>query len=150
MVRRKNKIVVEPFDDIRIIGINSHLEDYKLAWHINNVLKINLIKYSDIINEDGQPFSFYLYDGGENSNAFNLVGLVNEEAKWIKLPLPTDYLIVIRNFITEDSYQAITSKIKQIPGVILVYNVDVEKTRKIDNLLEDIEIHEIELIKSRD
>lgn len=150
MVRRKNKIVVEPFDDIRIIGINSHLEDYKLAWHINNVLKINLIKYSDIINEDGQPFSFYLYDGGENSNAFNLVGLVNEEAKWIKLPLPTDYLIVIRNFITEDSYQAITSKIKQIPGVILVYNVDVEKTRKIDNLLEDIEIHEIELVKVRD
>ncbi|MCQ2322786.1 MAG: IPExxxVDY family protein [Bacteroidales bacterium] len=150
MVRRKNKIVVEPFDDIRIIGINSHLEDYKLAWHINNVLNINLIKYSDIVNEDGQAFSFYLYDGGENSNAFNLVGLVNEEAKWIKLPLPTDYLIVIRNFITEDSYQAITSKIKQIPGVILVYNVDVEKTRKIDNLLEDIEIHEIELIKSRD
>lgn len=150
MVRRKNKIVVEPFDDIRIIGINSHLEDYKLAWHINNVLNINLIKYSDIVNEDGQAFSFYLYDGGENSNTFNLVGLVNEEAKWIKLPLPTDYLIVIRNFITEDSYQAITSKIKQIPGVILVYNVDVEKTRKIDNLLEDIEIHEIELIKSRD
>lgn len=150
MVRRKNKIVVEPFDDIRIIGINSHLEDYKLAWHINNVLNINLIKYSDIVNEDGQAFSFYLYDGGENSNAFNLVGLVNEEAKWIKLPLPTDYLIVIRNFITEDSYQAITSKIKQIPGVILIYNVDVEKTRKIDNLLEDIEIHEIELIKSRD
>ncbi|MCQ2317715.1 MAG: IPExxxVDY family protein [Bacteroidales bacterium] len=150
MVKKKNKIVVEPFDDIRIIGINSHLEDYKLAWHINNVLKINLIKYSDIINEDGQPFSFYLYDGGENSNAFNLVGLVNEEAKWIKLPLPTDYLIVIRNFITEDSYQAITSKIKQIPGVILVYNVDVEKTRKIDNLLEDIEIHEIELVKVRD
>lgn len=149
MVRKKNKIVVEPFDDIRIIGINSHLEDYKLAWYINNVLKINLLKYSDIINEDGQPFSFYLYDGGENSNAFNLVELSNGESKWMKMALPTDYLIVIRNFITEESYQALISKIKQIPGVILVYNVDIEKTKKIDNLLEDIEIHEIELIKSR-
>lgn len=150
MVRKKNKIVVEPFDDIRIIGINSHLEDYKLAWYINNVLKINLVKYSDIVNEDGQPFSFYLYDGGENSNAFNLVALSNGEAKWMKMALPTDYLIVIRNFITDENYQSVMSKIKQIPGVIVVYNVDIEHTKKIDNLLEDIEMHEIELIKSRE
>lgn len=81
MVKKKKKIVVEPFDDIKIIGICTHLEDYKLAWHINKLLNINLVKYSDIVNEDGLEFSFYLYDGGENCNTFNLVEIVNSEGR---------------------------------------------------------------------
>ena len=72
MVKKKKKIVVEPFDDIKIIGICTHLEDFKLAWHINKLLNVNLVKYSDIVNEDGLEFSFYLYDGGENCNTYNL------------------------------------------------------------------------------
>lgn len=147
MVKKKNKIVVEPFDDIRIIGINTHLEDYQLAWYINNVLKISLVKYEDILNEDGKMFSFYLHDGGENSNAFNLVALSDGETRWLKLPTPTDYLIIIRNFITDDNYQKIVSKIKQIPDVVLAYNI--EQNKKFEPMLECIEMHEIYLLKAK-
>jgi len=147
MVKKKNKIVVEPFDDIKIIGINTHIEDYQLAWHINNVLKINLVKYEDIMNGEEQLYSYYLYDGGENANAFNLVALSNGESRWIKFTPPTDYLIIIRNFITDNNYQKLISKIKQIPDVVLAYNVDIEQNKKIDALLEDIEMHEIYLQK---
>ena len=103
MVKKKRKIVVEPFDDIKIIGICTHLEDYKLAWNINKLLNINLVKYSDIINEDGLSFSFYLYDGGENCNTFNLVEIVNSEGRWVNFSPTTDYLIVIRNFINDEN-----------------------------------------------
>jgi len=147
MVRKKNKIVVEPFDDIKIIGICSHLEDYKLAWHINKVLGISLVKYDDIINEDEQMFSFYLYNGGENSNAFNLVALSNDEAKWVKFSPATDYLVVIRNFISDENLQNIITKIKTIPNVIFAYLIDLYQNKKIDTILEDIEVHEINLSK---
>ena len=148
MVKKKRKIVVEPFDDIKIIGICTNLEDYKLAWHINKLLNINLVKYSDIINEDGLEFSFYLYDGGENCNTFNLVEIVNSEGRWVNFSPATDYLIVIRNFINDENLAKILEKIKQIESVQFAYLIDLDMNSKIDTLLEDIEMHEIEIINS--
>lgn len=148
MVKKKRKIVVEPFDDIKIIGICTHLEDYKLAWNINKLLNINLVKYSDIINEDGLEFSFYLYDGGENCNTFNLVEIVNSEGRWVNFSPATDYLIVIRNFINDENLAKILEKIKHIKGVQFAYLIDLDINSKIDTLLEDIEMHEIEIINN--
>ncbi len=148
MVKKKKKIVVEPFDDIKIIGICTHLEDYKLAWHINKLLNINLVKYSDIVNEDGLGFSFYLYDGGENCNTFNLVEIVNSEGRWVNFSPATDYLIVIRNFINDENLAKILEKIKSIENVQLAYLIDLDMNSKIDTLLEDIEMHEIDIINS--
>ena len=148
MVKKKKKIVVEPFDDIKIIGICTHLEDYKLAWHINKLLNINLVKYSDIVNEDGLEFSFYLYDGGENCNTFNLVEIVNSEGRWVSFSPATDYLIVIRNFINDENLAKILEKIKSIESVQFAYLIDLDMNSKIDTLLEDIEMHEIDIINS--
>ena len=38
-MKKKTKFVVEPFDDIRIIGINTGMLDYQLAWNINKAAK---------------------------------------------------------------------------------------------------------------
>ena len=148
MVKKKKKIVVEPFDDIKIIGICTHLEDFKLAWHINKLLNINLVKYSDIVNEDGLEFSFYLYDGGENCNTYNLVEISNSEGRWVTFSPATDYLIVIRNFINEENLAKHLEKIKHIEGVQLAYVIDLDMNSKIDALLEDIEMHEIDIVTS--
>ena len=148
MVKKKRKIVVEPFDDIKIVGVCTHLEDYKLAWHINNLLNINLIKYDDIYNEDDLAFSFYLYDGGENCNTFNLVEIVNSEGRWVNFSPATDYLIVIRNFINDENLAKILEKIKSIESVQFAYLIDLDMNSKIDTLLEDIEMHEIDIINS--
>ena len=148
MVKKKKKIVVEPFDDIKIVGICTHLEDYKLAWHINKLLNINLVKYSDIVNEDGLEFSFYLYDGGENCNTYNLVEISNSEGRWVTFSPATDYLIVIRNFINDENLAKHLEKIKHIEGVQLAYVIDLDMNSKIDALLEDIEMHEIDIVTS--
>lgn len=148
MVKKKKKIVVEPFDDIKIIGICTYLEDFKLAWHINKLLNINLVKYSDIVNEDGLEFSFYLYDGGENCNTYNLVEISNSEGRWVTFSPATDYIIVIRNFINEENLAKHLEKIKHIEGVQLAYIIDLDMNSKIDALLEDIEMHEIDIVTS--
>lgn len=148
MVKRKKKIVVEPFDDIKIVGICTHIEDYKLAWHINNILNINLVKYSDIVNEDGLGFSFYLFDGGENCNTYNLVEIANADGRWVSFFPPTDYLLIIRNFIHDENLQTLLTNIKHIEGVVHAYLVDLETNNKIDTLLEDIEMHEIDIVSS--
>ncbi len=148
MAKKKQKIVVEPFDDIKIIGISTNLIDYKLAWHINKQLNINLVKYEDIINEDGMEFSYYLYDGGENCNTYNLVEIANKEGKWVSFFPPTEYLLIIRNFIADDKLESVLRMIKSVEGVNHAYLIDLDMNSKIDTILEDIEMHEIELVSN--
>ena len=59
MVRRKNRLVVEPFDDIKIIGINTSMMDYQLAHYLNKTLKLELVKYRSITNNGEDFYSFY-------------------------------------------------------------------------------------------
>ena len=145
-MKKKTKFVVEPFDDIRIIGINTGMFDYQLAWNINKSLKLNLAKYKDISSDDENFFSFYLYDAGENSNTFNLVALSNEDTRWVSFSPQTDYLLIVRNYIKESDFQSILTKIKMIPKVIYAYVVDLGKNAKIDTILEDIELHEMDIV----
>ena len=145
-MKKKTKFVVEPFDDIRIIGINTAMFDYQLAWNINKFLKLNLVKYKDITSDAENFFSFYLYDAGENSNTFNLVALSNEETKWVSFSPQTDYLLIIRNYIKDSDFQSVLTKIKSIPKVIYAYSVDLAKNAKIDTILEDIEMHELDIV----
>ena len=145
-MKKKTKFVVEPFDDIRIIGINTGMFDYQLALNINKSVKLNLVKYKDITSDDENFFSFYLYDAGENSNTFNLVALSNENTKWVSFSPQTDYLFIIRNYIKDSDFQDILTKIKSIPKVIYAYAVDLGKNAKIDTILEDIELHEMDIV----
>ncbi|MBQ5857083.1 MAG: IPExxxVDY family protein [Bacteroidales bacterium] len=144
-MKKKTRFVVEPFDDIRIIGISTGMLDYQLAWNLNKALKLNLVKYKDITSDGENFFSFYLYDAGENSNAFNLVALSNEDTKWVSFSPQTDYLLIIRNYIKDSDYQSLLTKIKSIPKMIFAYSVDLGKNSKIDTILEDIEMHEMEI-----
>ncbi len=146
MVKRKNKLVVEPFDDIKIIGINTAMVDYQLAWHLNKTLKIELAKYKSISNNGEDFFSFYLYDAGENSNAYNLVSLVSEGREWVPFKPKTDFLFIIRNYIKESDFQSILTKINSIQNVFHAYIVDLEHNKKIGVILEDIEFHEMDII----
>ena len=145
-MKKKTKFIVEPFDDIRIVGINTGMLDYQLAWNINKVLKINLAKYKDITSDGDNFFSFYLYDAGENSNTFNLVALKNESAKWVSFSPQTDFLFIIRNYIKDSDFQQILAKIKSVSKINHAYVVDLDLNSKIDAILEDIELHEMDIV----
>lgn len=145
MVKKKT-FVVEPFDDIRIIGINTGLVDYQLAWNINKILKIDLVKYKSITSDGENFFSFYLYNAGENSNTFNLVALSNFETKWVSFSPQTDYLFIVRNYIKEGDFQQFISKIRTISNVNHAYEINLEYNNKIDTILEDIEFHEMDIV----
>lgn len=146
MAKKKNKLTVEPFDDIKLIGINTSLVDYQLAWYLNKALKINLVKYKSITTNDEDFYSFYFYDSGENSNAFNLVSLISNGREWVHFNPKTDYLLIIRNYIAENTLQQHLSNIKNIIKVNHAYVIDLDLNNKIEIILEDIEFHEMKII----
>ncbi len=147
MAKKRNKLIIEPFDNIKIIGISTNMIDYQLAWYLNNVLRINLVKYRGVSPNDEDYFSFYYYDAGENSNAFNLVALRSSSGKeWVSFKPKTDYLLIIRNYISDNVFQQYLNDIRKRTKVNHAYVVDLDLNTKIDIILEDIEFHEMKIM----
>ncbi|MBR0323370.1 MAG: hypothetical protein IIX06_02625, partial [Bacteroidales bacterium] len=73
------------------------------------------------------------------------VALANENVRRVSFSPQTDYLLIIRNFIKDSDYQSFLTKIKAIPNVHFAYSRDLGKNSKIDTILEDIELHEMNI-----
>jgi hypothetical protein len=149
---KKNKLTVAPFDDIHLIGINSTLVDYKLAYHFNNTLKFNFIRLDEIMLDNALPYAFFYYNAGENYNAFNLVSMRNQEHVCVKLKPQIDFLLIVRNHITEERLNQLVKSIRDLNGVTYAYLMDLSKLPVLDALLEHIEMHErkcLEILNQR-
>ncbi len=143
----KNTLQPAPFDDIHIIGINTTLIDYKMAWYLNDTLKMNFVRYDDIkLDDDGTEYSFFYYDAGENRNTYNLIALTRNHKMWIKLNPRTDYLLIVRNPITDTRLTEIVKSITSINNVTLAFVIDINKNKDINNILATIELHEGEIL----
>lgn len=144
---KKNKLVVAPFDDIHLIGINTTLADYKLAYYFNELLHFNFVRLEEIRLDDILPYAFFYYNAGENRNAYNLVALKSKDHLCIKLNPHTDYLLIIRNHITDERLAQLVKLIRDIKDVTYAYTLDFNKIPTIDVLLEKIEMHERDCIQ---
>lgn len=138
----KSKIQLAPFDDIKLIGINTTLVDYKMAWSINNKLSVELTRYTDIAIRN-MEYSFYYYTAGERCNVYDLISLVREEKAWLNLSPHIDYLFIIRNEIDDERLESIIKSLREIKGVVYAFLVEV--TKNLDPFLETIELHEISI-----
>jgi len=150
LAAKRNILKVEPFDNLTVMCISTALRDYALAWHINEKLGIQLNRKDDLVTgneliESG--FSFYYYDQGENENIFNLIGNNSDGNLLLKLPLRTDYFLIVRNKISESRLTQIASELRLIPGVLHAYQLDLSKHKQVDIILEEIEFHEMNTLK---
>ena len=138
---KKNKPTVEPFDDIQIIGINATLADYKLAYYFNTELGFNFTRLEDILLDNQNPYAFFYYNAGENRNVYNLVSLRHQGQPCVKLKPQMDYLLIVRNHITDERLEQLIKNIRSIRQVTYAYIMDLEKSPALDVLLERIEMH---------
>lgn len=139
---KKNKLIISPFDDIHIIGINSALMDYKLAYYLNETLNFSFLRLKEIELDNVLPYAFFYFNAGENRNAYNLVSLKHKDHLCLRLNPQIDYLFIIRNHITEERLAQITKSIRDVKDVVHAYVMDLSRTPAIDVLLEKIEMHE--------
>ncbi|MBO7616377.1 MAG: IPExxxVDY family protein [Bacteroidales bacterium] len=135
MKPKSNKIQIASFDDTTVVGINSALVDYKLAWNINNKLFLDLARYDDLIFE-GVPFSFFYYTAGENYNVYNLVSLVSKDKLLYSFSPRVDYLFLIQNTLTPERQINIMRSLREIEGVVHAFVL--EKNKNLRQVLETI------------
>jgi len=142
MAVKKNKLVIAPFDDIQIIGINAPMADYKLAYHFNEAFHFSFIRLKEVLLDDVLPYAFFYYNAGENRNTYDLVSLKYKDHRCVKLNPQLDYLLIVRNPITDARIEQVIKNIRGIEGVVHAFAMDLSRTPAIDVLLERIEMHE--------
>ena len=132
---RENTIQIASFDDTTVIGINSALPDYKLAWSLNHQLSLDLVRYDDLEFE-GAAYSFYYYTAGENCNVYNLVSLVRKNKVLFSFKPRIDYLFLVQNSITAEHRLNLIQSIRAIDGIGHAFLL--EKDNAMRQVLETI------------
>lgn len=126
---RDKRIQIASFDGTTVIGINSSLPDYKLAWSINNKLSIDLVRYDDLEFE-GTGFSFFYYTAGENYNVYNLVSLVRKDKVLYSFNPRLDYLFLIQNSLTAERRLSLIQSIRSSEGVVHAFLMEKDKVMR--------------------
>jgi hypothetical protein len=157
-----HKLHLEEFDEIdyQLIAIHSNIEDYRLAYYINQNLPINLKKENcniQISNKEGETqFTRFVFEDSkdivwnlvqnkndvfvpsQNSNQGLFAESNNKFSTKIYL-IPefknVDYFLKIENGEVNIDVSKITNCIKKIDRVSTVYAVEVEKIKSKNNLI---------------
>lgn len=146
MKPKSNKLQIASFDDTTVVGINSVLVDYKLAWSLNNKLALDLVRYDDLVFE-GAPFSFFYYTAGENYNVYNLVSLASKDKVLYPFSPRLDYLLLIQNSITPERQISIMRSLREVDGIAHAFVL--EKDRNLRMVLETIADCEQQMIDKK-
>ena len=77
----KFSLEIEEDFDFFMLGICSHIKDYRLCWEINHEMDIDLIKDQNLeVVENGEQrsFTFNAFEGGDSPNDYYLIGNKSE------------------------------------------------------------------------
>ena len=158
-----HKLHLEDYNEIdyQLIAIHTSLEDYRLAYYINQNLPIILKKSNSAIqisNKDGESqFSRFIFDDDKASVYWNLIqnknnilvgsenenqGLFAETSNKFSTKIyfipelkKVDYFLKIENPETTIDVSEITNQINKIERISAVYAVDVENIKSKNNLI---------------
>jgi hypothetical protein len=158
-----HKLDFGEFDEIdyHLIAIHTSLEDYRLAYFINQMLPINLGKDKNEIQinikEGETKFSrFFYYDAEKaiswnliqnkneviqqkNENSQNLFSNINLEVSTKVYLLPefkkVDYFLKIENMEETMDFLKIQSILNTIENITTAYSVETNKIKSKNNLI---------------
>lgn len=158
-----HKLHLEEYNEIdyQLIAIHTSLEDYRLAYYINQNLPIILKKSNctiQINNKDGESqFSRFIFEDEKASIYWNLIqnkndilissqtvneGLFTESSNKFSTKIyfipefkKVDYFLKIENTESLIDVSEITNKINKIDRISAVYAVDVENIKSKNNLI---------------
>ncbi|MFM2369333.1 MAG: hypothetical protein RL619_1633 [Bacteroidota bacterium] len=158
-----HKLDLGEFDEIDyyLIAIHTSLEDYRLAFFINQLLPINLSKSKNEIQiniKEGETnFSRFYYYDHEKAITWNLIQNKNEvvqqkkgishnlfsnvtmevSTKVFLLPefKKVDYFLKIENIEDTKSVSTIQTILNKIDSISTLYTVDINQIKSKNNLI---------------
>ena len=134
-------LLEEEFDfDFKLLGISSHVQDYRICWAINKTLDLDLIKLDEEIiirvvkGEEPITFSTYYYMNEDSEVEFELISNRYEQGYLIPEMRTADYFLKISDYF-EDDLDEIIRELRKSNLINMAFEVDINSLRSKQNLL---------------
>ena len=149
---KNNTFQVDYSDEFSIVAISCHLKDYRVTYYLNKALGSHLKKIDDLIikeqkNTNPRNYSLYIYYDSDNRTYFYLVSNHHPDGKLFSSLKQTDYFLLIKEHVNNHSKQKIIKTIRDIPGVLTAYMIDMNTVKHVNHLLSDLEMHLMNISK---
>ena len=122
-----------------LIGICSHVKDYRLVWELNQSLGLDFAReenYDLNIKGERQSHSYFEYSDDENSLQYSLINNKCESGYLIPEEKNCDYLLVIKGgYLIDEMREELLKGVAQLKHVLTTYFVDVNTLKSKENLL---------------
>lgn len=134
-------LLEEEFEfDFSLLGISSHVKDYRLCWAVNKALDLDLVKLEDEIiirqknGEDQSVFSIYYYLEKDNEIEFELICNRHEHGYLIPELKSADYFLKISEYY-DGNLDEIIQLLRKANLINMAFEIDVNTLRSKQNLL---------------
>ncbi len=135
-------------DEYRIVAIVSNLKDYRLTFHLNQVLGMDFVRYNDLAyTRTGQVMCLYpwfQYTDIQLHTTYYLVGNKHPGGSLIPAVKNADFILLIKNMVDPEDLKGCLTKIRSIPNVTTAMEVQLAAVKDLDALLDTNELHELE------
>ena len=114
--------------EFKLIGIASHLSDYKLSWLLNEELNFKF-RQSDEINFEAQKsieankFSVYKSED-EDDTLYTLYSNRSDKAILLKALKNIDFILKIEGELSNPQLLELIEKIKKLKNILTVFEID--------------------------
>ena len=117
-----------------VLAINSHSKAYKLCWNLNNTLSLNFEMTDEHSISDELLFTRYKTKT-ENGSQINLLSNRTKKGYLIPSQKSVNYFLVIKDECWCDTKESFLSKLRAINDILLVFELDLEKTKNSDRFI---------------
>jgi hypothetical protein len=123
--------------EFRLIGIASHLSDYKLSWLLNEELDFKFHQSDDILIESAKPiesykFSTYKYEE-EGDILYTLFSNRSNMAILIKAHKNVDFILKIDGKVSNPELIELIEKIKKLKNILTAFEIDKNSLKSKEN-----------------
>jgi hypothetical protein len=138
--QKRHLLSLETSVDFELIGICSHHSDYRLAWGLNQSLRLQLAKSDElcaITNKKGQIISehaYYFWYDDENQVEFYLIRNKSEGKFLIPERNQIDYFLFLRENVLLEP-EELLEDIKQINSVMAAYLFEPESLPSTEQIV---------------
>jgi hypothetical protein len=138
---KKSKLLIDYEFDFELLGLSASAKGYKLAWELNQVLGIQLVKQADLVvgfkNNEEKCFSYYAYETQLNRlKMFKNRPSEGDPGKYFLIPEFPHYDFIILAAMEEQyAHQHLIQLIKPIASIQLVASIPLEGLKSKSNFI---------------
>ncbi len=142
---RKITLNIDNKSNYLMIGISSHLKDYRISFFLNRVLGFNFRRIDDFTysarGNETLSYPVFVYHDPDLRAHFCLMSNHHPEKKLIPALKQTDYFIFTNDPINDNNVQDLVRQIKSTPNVLTAYKIDPSEVKNMDVISADLELH---------